>query len=506
MQHARHPQDGSEPPGGLSLDETGRRAAGGAAVLIARGALILALGLGANVLLARLLEPRDFGLVALGTVLIVFGTFLSDAGLGAGLIRRAEPPERRELEAISGVQLALTLGLALAAALVAIPVGRDGWVVAAMVASLPVTMLKVPSVILLERRLEYRLIAKVDLAEAGAFYAWAVGSVALGAGVWGFATAVGARAVVGALAMLRLGPSGFVRPRWSWPVVQPLLGFGAKFQASVVVGLVRDQSLNVGIALIAGIATLGVWNLAWRVLQIPFMVFGTLGRIGFPAMARLLEAGEDPRPVIERGGAALAVLSSAVMVALVGFAPALPVILGAGWHDVPAVLLWSGVALIASFPVVIGSSPYLLASDAAGTVVTAAVIGAVIWLGVGLALLSELGAPAVAIGWCSGALVQLLVLARGTAARSGAAVARSVGPPVAIGVAAAVAGWLVADAAGRSIGAGLLGLAAGEAIVFGALLAVRRPALRDTRGLATRAIGGLAGRGVDAVPPAEVRT
>ena len=38
----------------------------GAAVLMARGALILVFGVGANIVLARLLVPRDFGLVALG--------------------------------------------------------------------------------------------------------------------------------------------------------------------------------------------------------------------------------------------------------------------------------------------------------------------------------------------------------------------------------------------------------------------------------------------------------
>ena len=282
----------------ISVDEAGRRAVGGAALMIARGGLILGLGLGANIALARILAPRDFGLVALGTVLLLFGSFLAEGGLGAGLIRRPEPPTRRELEAVSGAQLGLTSLVVLCAVLVAIPVGRDGLVVAAMVAALPILMLKVPAVVLLERRLDYRVIATTDIVEAVAFYVWALVTVALGAGVWGFATAAIARAVAGAITVNRLGPIGVVRPRWAWREIRPLIGFAARLQGTVVIGLLRDQALNVGIALIAGVATLGVWNLAWRVLQIPFMTFGTLTRIGLPAMARLLNAGEDPRPAL----------------------------------------------------------------------------------------------------------------------------------------------------------------------------------------------------------------
>src|SRR4051794_25862667 len=135
----------------LTVEEIGRRASGGAALLVVRGGLVLALGLVANVILARLLEPRDFGIVALGTVLLTVGTFLADGGLGSGLIRRPEPPRRRELEAVNGVQVGATVALAACGAGAAAVVGGDAWVVALMVASLPIMILKVPSSILLER-------------------------------------------------------------------------------------------------------------------------------------------------------------------------------------------------------------------------------------------------------------------------------------------------------------------------------------------------------------------
>ena len=489
----------------FSPQEIRRRATGGAALLVGRGAMILVLGVGANIVLARLLVPRDFGIVALGTVLLTVGTFLADGGLGAGLIRRLEPPRRRELETVNAAQIGITLALTAICFAVAIPGGRDALVVAVMVAALPITILKVPSIILLERALQYRPIATVDLLEAVSFYTVTLVAVALGLGVWGFAVGTAVRTVVGTLAMARLGPVGLVRPRWSWPDLRPLLRFGAKFQALVVTSLARDQGLNIGIAVVAGVSTLGVWNLAWRVLQVPLMVFHTVGRIGYPAMSRLLGAGQDPKPVLERGIAAVTAVMATVVVAVSGFAPALPVLLGPGWNDVPEVLLWAGIGMIVGFPITVVGNGYLFAIDAGGAAVRAAITSAIAWLAVALSLAPAIGAPAAGIGWCAGAAFQLAILARATRARSGAAVASSVMPATLAAAAAAAVGWLLARAAGGSVPAGLVGLAAGELLLLAALALAARTALADTRVLAVDALRGIAARvtGHDGTLPTE---
>jgi O-antigen/teichoic acid export membrane protein len=472
----------------LGIDEVRARATSGAALIGARAALVYTLGIGANLALARLLVPRDFGLVALGTALITVGSFLAEGGFGAALIRRETPPARAELEAVNGLQLTGTIVAAGLVAAAAAPFGRDGFVVAAMVASLPIMTLRTPSVIVLERDLRYRVIATADVAEALAYYLWAVGAVALGAGVWGMATAAVVRAVVGSGTVIARGPLGLLRPRWSWSLLRPLLGFGAKFQATAVLQIVREQGLNVGIAAVAGVATLGVWNLAWRVLQVPNLLFMTVGRISFPMMSRMLGAGEDPRPVIERSIAVLSALTGALIVALVGFAPALPAIVGPGWDDVPAVILWSGVALVLSAPIAIGTAGYLFAADSAGSVAVATVASTVAWFGVGLPLLPELGAPAMGIGWVAANVVNGGILWRQTAARTGAAIGAHVAAPTAIGLAAVATGWLLAHRVDDDLLGGILGLAAGELVLLGGLAALSRPALRDTHVLVARAL------------------
>ena len=395
---------------------------------------------------------------------------------------------------MNAAQIGITLVLTLVCAGVAAIVGGDALVVAAMVATLPITILKVPSIILLERDLSYRPIATADLLEAFSFYTVTLATVALGMGVWGFAVGMLVRAVTGTTTMAILGPVGLVRPRWSWPDLRPLLRFGAKFQAVVVTNMARDQGLNVGVAIVAGVSTLGVWNLAWRVLQVPFMVFSTVCRIAFPTMSRLVGAGQDPKPVIERGTAALAVATGGMMVALIGFAPALPVLLGHGWGSVPAVLLWAGLGMICSLPVFLASYGYLWATDAGGTVLAVVVAGAVVWLTVALSLVSSVGAPAVGIGWCASALTQLAILVPRITARSGADVAASIAVPTPAAIAAGVGGWLLADATGGSIASGVAGLAAGELALFAVLFLLDREAVRDTRLLVGDAWGNLAAR------------
>jgi O-antigen/teichoic acid export membrane protein len=473
----------------LGADEVRERAAGGVAVLGARGALVFAVGLVVNIALARLLAPRDFGLVALGSVLVVVGTLFADGGMGGALIRRERPPERIELEAVAGLQTTVAAVLAGAGAAGAAAFGRDGLVIATMLLSVPIASTRVPASIVLERRLRYRQIAFVDLVEAISYYAWALVAVALGFGVWGLASAVVARALIGALTMIRIGPVGFVRPRWSWRHIRPILGFGAKFQATSVVTIVRDQGLNVAVATIAGISALGVWSLAWRILQVPTLIITTTTRVSYPAMARILGAGEDPRAVIERGVAVVSLAIGLVLVGLVGFAPAgLPALLGERWHDVPAALLWASLGLLLGAPIAVATIGYLYAADRAGTIVWATVWHALVWFAVTIPLLPSLGAPAVGVGWVPAGIVMAAIAGRRAAELTGAAIARNAALPTAAAVLAGAAGWALAAPRPETLVWGAAGALTAECVLLAALALTKRSLLVDTYALGARAV------------------
>jgi hypothetical protein len=258
---------------------------------------------------------------------------------------------------------------------------------------------------------------------------------------------------------------------------------------NAIVAIVRDQGLNVAVASIAGIATLGVWSLAYRILQVPLLIVTTASRVSYTAMARLVETTEDPRAAIERSAAALTIAMAVVLVALVGGAPAaLPALLGEGWEDVPATLLWASLGLLVNAPIVVATMGYLFAVDRAGTVVAATVWHTVVWFAVALPLLPELGAVAVGIAWVPGGIVGAVVAARPTARLSGAGLIRNLALPVAVAVAAGAAGWLVAAAGPQTVPWGAVGVVAGELTLLGGLALGARSQLADARALLTRAV------------------
>src|SRR5688572_2808303 len=103
-----------------------RRAKSGIFFVGSWGVVNLIVGFGGNLVLARLLTPRDFGIVAVGATLMMFTTSIADGGIGSGLIRREQPPGRYELKAALALQLSLTAVLAAAASGIGLALGGAG--------------------------------------------------------------------------------------------------------------------------------------------------------------------------------------------------------------------------------------------------------------------------------------------------------------------------------------------------------------------------------------------
>src|SRR5262245_23917914 len=139
----------------LSEGEVRERAVTGAAIDVLRGLSVRFVGLFGTLVLARLLTPSDFGMVAFGATLITFANFLADGGIGSGLIRRVEPPTRADLSSLLAFQFGLSTALALGIAVVTAPFGEVGQLTAVMAVGLPLTALRAAGVILMERDLTY---------------------------------------------------------------------------------------------------------------------------------------------------------------------------------------------------------------------------------------------------------------------------------------------------------------------------------------------------------------
>jgi O-antigen/teichoic acid export membrane protein len=358
-----------------------------------------------------------------------------------------------------------------------------------MTASFCISVFRVSGFIQLERDLLFRQVAMIDVIETVAYLIWAIGSVLLGAGVWGLATATVFRALVATGFVLRAAPIRVFRPRRSLSEIRHILKFGARFQAINLVNLVRDQGLNIGIAAVAGLGTLGIWSMAFRFIQVPFLLFDSLWRVTFPAMARLIEAGEDPRPAVERMLTRSAVFTGALLSTLVGATPALiPALFEPQWQPIVDVLPWACAGLLVGGPISVSVAGYLFARGDAGTALRGAILHTFASLVLSLTLLPVIGVTALGIGLFVSALVEGAVLGTRAWGTHGIGIVGPLVVPTAASIAAGAAGWIVADEVSPDIPAAIAGGAVALTIFLAAVATLRPSALKDTVSMATRSL------------------
>jgi O-antigen/teichoic acid export membrane protein len=483
----------------LNADELRRRASAGVFVVATRGAVIAVIGFAGTVVFARLLTPRDVGTVAIGLTLVLLVGVLSDGGLGAGLIRRPEPPSLEELRALTALQLTVAAASALAIGAVALRFGETGRVAAVMVTAAPLLALQLPGRILLERSLSYRPLALLEVSQVVAFNAWAIALVVLGFGVWGFASAVFARTIVGLAIVAYVSPVGIPRPSPSWRRARSLFAFGVRFQAVAAMWFLRDQGLMLSIVAVASVATVGLWALAKRLLEVPYLLLASLWRVSFPTMSRVVAAGTDPAPLIGRATGMAAIATGTILTALAASAPGLvPGLFGEPWREASSVLPPACLGLGIAGSVSVATQGFLYAVGDASAVLRSVVLQTTALFAVALPLLPHLGVTAVGVGLLVSFLVEAIVLVRATTARVRVDVVGQLSVPVVAGVLAGGSGWLVTHASGADLAAGLAGGACAVVGFHGALLVFRRKLVIDTLRFAVesvRAAGGGAGTG-----------
>lgn len=424
--------------GGASLRQLAIR---GVLVVGARGAAGRLIALAGTVVLARQLSSEEFGLFVLATTLMVSVGAVVYAGLGGGLIRRTAEPTMIELQTVVAVNGALMVAVVAVTAAVCTAIGGQATAVAIIVALIPITALRSPGVIYFERALSYRKLAQVEIVETTALYGLGSIFVVVGMGLTGIAVAAAVRAIGGTLLMVRATPLGIVGPRFSRSVARQLSGFASRYQGVAVISFVRDQGINLGIAVVGGVTMLGVYAVATRVLQAPQILLEALFRISFPAMSRLQESGEDARKILERTLKTVALGTGLIAAPLTAAsAPLIAVVFGERWSEAAAVIAPVSLGLMIGGPVAVAGAGYLFAVGAGGVVVRSAALHTLAWFVVALPLLTTLGVVAAGLGSLATSIVEALVLGLAVRRRAGARFLRALMPPLLIASASAAAG------------------------------------------------------------------
>jgi O-antigen/teichoic acid export membrane protein len=444
---ARAPEASTFPEGdvlSLPREEVMHRSLAGVFFLTSSSIINLVVGFGASLVLARLLTPGDFGVVAVGTTATLLGAALADGGLGAAMVRRPEPPTRAELRTMNGIQLTLALAVCLPVAAIALSFGRAGAVTAVMILSLPIVTLQTPGRITLSRAMRFDRQAAADAGSQVSSLTLTVLAVVLGAGVWGLAAGAVIKAIIATALINRLS-GGFRRPSLrGWRGYGGVLLFGVKFQASFYTFLAREQGLNILLAVTAGVGSLGIWTFANRIFQLPSLAFNTLYVVGFPAISNILARGEEIGPIILRMVRRAAIVGTFIFGTFAAASPKLiPAVFGDQWREVASIIPFCCLSTILLGSISVAASSYLPAVGRPGIVAIASACLGVIWLGVTAAFLPTIGVAAIGIGNLAGAVVEAAVLNAATKRASGVALYRPLVRPLAVAVLSGGFGWLV---------------------------------------------------------------
>ena len=309
---------------------------------------------GGSIALARLLTPEVFGLYAILVFVITAGVRSSELGLGAALIQRRDLDPAAALgvafTATFGLALALGAAIAVAAPLVARWPGVSSDVTAPVrwLALLVVlSSLRMPAMVLLERRLAYFPLTVAETADTVTFHAVAIAAAIAGAGLWSF--------VVGALAarvvnLVVLWGAARWRPtlRWSWRELAPVMKFGILFQGSILVAIAGDAVVPIFVTAWSGVTGVGFLNWAATLAFLPLQVVSIAGRVLFPALSSLQADTERFAEATARAlNRVTAVLYPAAALLLAGADPVVRLIFGEAWLPaIPAVRCFCLSAII----------------------------------------------------------------------------------------------------------------------------------------------------------------
>jgi O-antigen/teichoic acid export membrane protein len=294
------------------------------------------------VVLARLLDPRAFGIVAIAATITTVLDYIQESGVGAALVQRKHDVRKAAASAFLWSSCAgLLLGglCFITAPLLARGFGTPGAtnVIRAMSLFLVIRGVSIGPGSLLDREMNFRTRTYGELSAGFVQLGISVGLALAGFGVWSLvigqlvATAV-QTAILWVLAPWRPHPRDA-----SISVLRDMLRYGRFVSLGNILGLVNRTLDNLVVGRLMGASALGVYSMAYRLGDFPTGVVGyVVGRVMFPAYSRVQDDLVAFRNAFVQNLERVALLALPTSVALFVYAgPIVSVLLGDKW--LPAV-------------------------------------------------------------------------------------------------------------------------------------------------------------------------
>ncbi len=316
--------------GDVDLTTVKARTVSGIVTLISRSFLLQFVATGGFLALSIFLGRPEIGLfIAVNDLVSILGYF-SDIGLAASLIQKKDQVTLTDLRTTFTIQqiivlILISLSLLLSPWLFSFYHISNGgsWLFYSLLVAFFLASLKtIPSVIL-ERKLQFKELAAVEVVETIVFYGIAVFLAWRGGGVMSYAWAVIFRGIIGTVMIYWLSPwkIGLAISRSS---LKHLLGFGLPYQINSLVATVKDRFINIILWKIIGADGVGIigWAQTWSQKPLRF-IMDNVTRVTFPSFARLQDNPAELRRAIERTLFFITLITFPIVAGLAVFAPQL---------------------------------------------------------------------------------------------------------------------------------------------------------------------------------------
>ncbi len=259
--------------------------------------------IGYTAVMARLLEPKTFGLVAMAGVVLKFGSYFAQMGMGQALIQKKELSNDDIRAAftssiiMSGLFLMLTWLLAPYAVLIfdhpeVIPI------IKVMAVSFVLTGISTTSLALIRRNLKFKSLAVIEIVSYIISYA-GVGILfaILGYGVWSLVFASLSQALLSGLFSYFVIRHNLL-PLFSWKKYKPLFFFGSRVSVISFFEFLGTNLDTLFIGRMLGAGKLGLYNRAFMVVNLPmqYLTF-SISRVLFPSLSRIQNDKEKLRKI-----------------------------------------------------------------------------------------------------------------------------------------------------------------------------------------------------------------
>lgn len=318
--------------------------------------------LASNIVLARILTPHDFGLVATVLIFVNFAVVLAEQGFGAALIQRQSVDEDH-LSSIHWVNVGLGIVFTVLFLLGAPLIGRifheDALVplTRAIAWIFLINSLGMVHTTLLTRELSFKDLAKVEIAAA-----WFGGatSILLAWRGWG-PMSIAAQSVVASLVglvTLRLVCAWRPLPRFRPAAVRDLAEFSVNSFIGNVTGYWVRNVDNVLVGYVLGQGPLGVYTRAYSVMLFPLSrVSRMLSRVMFPSLSLIQDDPHRIRGLFLKMTRAIALVTFPVMLGVAASAANFTaVVFGPQWGEmVPVLRVLALVGMLQSVTILIGN-------------------------------------------------------------------------------------------------------------------------------------------------------